>query len=99
MENIKGYKSNRIRISRRELIRYLESLGYMFERQSKTKHEIYKNTSTNKCIPVSVTKGRDVSPGIVAAILKETGTTRMDLIKFLHKLWICKGDYYEVYKV
>ena len=86
MENIKGYKSNRIRISRRELIQYIESLGYAFERQSKTKNEIYKNNNTNKCIPVSITKGRDVSPGIVSAILKETGTTRMDLIKFLHKL-------------
>lgn len=86
MENIKGYKSNRIRISRRELIQYIKSLGYAFERQSKTKHEIYKNNTTNKCIPVSITKGRDVSPGIVSAILKETGTTRMDLIKFLHKL-------------
>lgn len=86
MENIKGYKSNRIRISRRELIQYIESLGYTFERQSKTKHKIYKNNTTNKCIPVSITKGRDVSPGIVSAILKETGTTRMDLIKFLHKL-------------
>ncbi len=84
--DIKGYKSNRIRISRRELIRFIESLGYTFERQSKTKHEIYKHNATNKCIPVSITKGRDVSPGIVSAILKEAGATRMDLIKFLHKL-------------
>lgn len=84
--NIKGYKSNRIRISRRDLIRYVESLGYRFERQSKTKHEIYKNTMTNQCIPISITKGRDVSPGIVSAILKETGTSRVDLIKFLHGL-------------
>ena len=60
--DIKGYKSNRIRISRRELIRYIESLGYTFERQSKTKHEIYKHHVTKKCIPVSITKGRDVSP-------------------------------------
>ena len=60
--DIKGYKSNRIRISRRELIQYIESLGYTFERQSKTKHEIYKHCKTNKCIPVSITKGRDVSP-------------------------------------
>lgn len=86
MEDIKGYKSNRVRISKRELIRYVESLGYVFERQSKTKHEIYKHYETNKCIPISITKGRDVSPGIVSAILKETGTTRSDLIKFLHKL-------------
>lgn len=86
MEDIKGYKSNRVRISKRELIRYVESLGYVFERQSKTKHEIYKHSETNKCIPISITKGRDVSPGIVSAILKETGTTRTDLIKFLHKL-------------
>ena len=84
--DIKGYKSNRLRISRRDLIQYVESLGYIFERQSKTKHEIYKNKDTNKCIPISVTKGRDVKPGIISAILKETGTTRSDLIKFLHKL-------------
>jgi predicted RNA binding protein YcfA (HicA-like mRNA interferase family) len=84
--DIKGYKSNRIRISRRDLIQYIESLGYMFERQSKTKHEIYKHKETNKCIPVSITRGRDVKPGIVSAILKETGTSRIDLIKFLHKL-------------
>ena len=84
--DIKGYKSNRIRISRRDLIQYIESLGYMFERQSKTKHEIYKHKETNKCIPVSITRGRDVKPGIVSAILKETGTNRIDLIKFLHKL-------------
>ena len=83
---IKGYKSNRIRISKRDLIRYIESLGYTFERQSKTKHEIYKHYKTNKCIPISITKGRDVSPGIVSAILKETGTNRIDLIKFLHGL-------------
>ena len=94
--DIKGYKSNRIRITRRDLIQYVESLGYTFERQSKTKHEIYKNKETNKCIPISITRGRDVKPGIVSAILKETGTSRIDLIKFLHKLWI-KGDFYEVY--
>ena len=86
--DIKGYKSNRIRISRRDLIQYIESLGYTFERQSKTKHEIYKHKETNKCIPVSITRGRDVKPGIVSAILKETGTSRVDLIKFLHKLWV-----------
>ena len=89
--DIKGYKSNRLRISRRDLIQYVESLGYIFERQSKTKHEIYKNKDTNKCIPISVTKGRDVKPGIISAILKETGTTRSDLIKFLHKLWVKGG--------
>ena len=62
MSNIKGFKDNRIRISKRDLVRYVESLGYTFERQSKTKHEIYKNKETNKCIPISITKGRDVSP-------------------------------------
>lgn len=84
--DINGYKSNRLRVSRRELIQYLESIGYFFERQSKTKHQIYKNKTTNKCVPVSITKGRDVSPGIISAILKQTGTSREDLIKFLHKL-------------
>ena len=84
--DIKGYKSNRLRITKRDLIQYIESLGYIFERQSKTKHEIYKNKDTNKCIPISITKGRDVKPGIISAVLKETGTTRSDLIKFLHKL-------------
>lgn len=86
MDSIKGYKSNRIRISKKELVNYVEHLGYTFERQSKTKHEIYKHKETNKCIPISITKGRDVSPGIVSAILKETGTNRTDLIKFLYKL-------------
>lgn len=61
-EKIKGYKDNRIRVSKRDLIKYVESLGYFFERQSKTKHEIYKHRETNKCIPISITKGRDVSP-------------------------------------
>ena len=61
-EKIKGYKDNRVRVSKRDLIKYVESLGYFFERQSKTKHEIYKHRETNKCIPISITKGRDVSP-------------------------------------
>lgn len=61
-DKIKGYKDNRIRVSKRDLIKYVESLGYFFERQSKTKHEIYKHKETNKCIPISITKGRDVSP-------------------------------------
>lgn len=71
--DIKGYKSNRIRISRRELIQYIESLGYTFERQSKTKHEIYKHYKTNKCIPISITKGRDVSPRYSICYIKRNG--------------------------
>lgn len=61
-DDIKGYKDNRVRVSKRDLIKYVKSLGYAFERQSKTKHEIYKHKETNKCIPISITKGRDVSP-------------------------------------
>lgn len=64
----------------KELIKFLESIGYEFERQKGTSHRIYKKDDITIPVPMH---NKDIPLGTLAVILKEAGTTKKELEKWM----------------
>ena len=65
----------------RELIRFLESNGYSFVRSKGTSHHIYSNG--NHSVPVPIHGSKDFGEDFISMILRETGISKKDLLKYL----------------
>jgi predicted RNA binding protein YcfA (HicA-like mRNA interferase family) len=64
-----------------KLIKVLERAGFKATRQ-KGSHVILINAKGTRIV-VPVHPGKDVKPGLVRAIIKETGLTREDFLRLL----------------
>ena len=81
--NMKKAKiNNRLRIDYKQLIKLIKFLGFVEQRQKRSDHIIYRNSS-NKTIPIPFMRGT-VPQGLLITILKQTDSTRQDLIDFLN---------------
>ena len=56
-------------ISYERLIKKLKKIGFEFHRQGKGSHEIW--IKNDKCLPIPKHKGKDISKGMLKAILNE----------------------------
>ena len=74
--------NNRLRVDYKQLIKFIKFLGFVEQRQKRSDHVIYKNQS-NKTIPIPFMRGTDPQ-GLLITILKQTDSTRQDLIDFLN---------------
>ena len=74
--------NNRLRVDYKQLIKFIKFLGYIEQRQKKSDHIIYKNSSNNT-VPIPFMRGT-VPQGLLITILKQTDSTRQDLIDFLN---------------
>ncbi len=63
-----------------ELISFLKSNGFVFDRQRGTSHAIYKNG--NKSVPVPI-HAKDIKLGTLSGILRQSGLTKKELEKWL----------------
>ena len=75
--------NNRIRISYKQLVKFLKSLGYEEERRNRSDHVIYKNES-NRTTVVPDDRGT-VPIGTLMSILKQVDSTRQELVDFLNE--------------
>lgn len=75
--------NNRIRISYKQLVKFIKSLGYEEERRNRSDHVIYKNES-NRTTVVPDDRGT-VPIGTLMSILKQVDSTRQDLVDFLNE--------------
>lgn len=78
-----GKTNNRIRISYKQLVKFLKSLGYKEERRNRSDHVIYKNES-NRTTVVPDDRGT-VPIGTLMSVLKQVDCTRQDLVDFLNE--------------
>ena len=78
----KSKNNNRLRVDYKQLIKFIKYLGFVEQRQKRSDHIIYKNKS-NKTVPIPFMRGT-VPQGLLITILKQTDSTRQDLIDFLN---------------
>ena len=78
----KQKNNNRLRVDYKQLIKFVKHIGFEEQRQKKSDHIIYKNQS-NKTVPIPFMRGT-VPQGLLITILKQTDSTRQDLIDFLY---------------
>jgi len=65
----------------RELVRFLEHNGYEFIRANGGSHHIYGNG--NHSLPIPIHPGKDFDESFIRNILRETGITKKELLKYL----------------
>ena len=65
----------------RELIRFLETKGYIFVRSKGSSHHIYSNGVHS--VPVPIHGSKDFGEDFIRIILRETGISKRDLLKYL----------------
>jgi predicted RNA binding protein YcfA (HicA-like mRNA interferase family) len=58
----------------REVVRYLRAAGFVFDRQAKGSHEIWRNPQTRRRTTVPHHPG-NLPRGTIRAIIRETGLT------------------------
>lgn len=66
-------------ISGKELIKFITSIGYRFERQNRGNHRIYTHDS-KKTLIVPVYKKKAVKIGLLSGILKDIGISKAEFI-------------------
>ena len=66
-----------------ELIRFLESRGYKFARAKGGSHHVYSNGFHS--IPIPIHGSKDFGEDFIRMILRETGTRKSDLLKYLER--------------
>ena len=79
----KAKTNNRVRVSYKQLIKFIQSLGYEESRRNRSDHVIYKNKS-NKTTVIPDDRGT-VPIGTLMSILKQVDCTRQDLAEFLNE--------------
>ena len=75
--------NNRVRVNYKQLIKFLQSLGYEETRRNRSDHVIYKN-SANRTTVVPDDRGT-VPIGTLMSVLKQVDCTRQDLANFLNE--------------
>lgn len=81
--NDKAFKmQGRLRVDFKSMKKFLNSAGFIETRHSNSTHVIFKN-SKGISVPVPNKKGT-LCQGTVSKILKQTGTSREELAKFLY---------------
>ena len=78
-----GKTNNRIRISYKQLVKFIKSLGYEEERRNRSDHVIYKNES-NRTTVVPDDRGT-VPIGTLMSILKQVDSSRQELSDYLNE--------------
>ena len=64
-----------------ELIKFLESNGFVFIRAKGGSHHIYSNG--NKSLPIPIHRGKDFGEDFIRMVLREAGLTKKDLLSYL----------------
>ena len=67
----------------RELIKFLETKGYMFIRAKGGSHHIYSNGSNS--IPIPIHGSKDFGEDFIRMILQEAGINKNSLIDYLKR--------------
>ncbi len=75
--------NNRVRVTYKQLVKFLQSLGYKETRRNRSDHVIYKNPS-NRTTVVPDDRGT-VPIGTLMSILKQVDSTRQELADFLNE--------------
>lgn len=75
--------NNRIRVSFKDIRKFLNHIGYVEARHSNSTHIVFKN-GKGISVPVPNKKGT-LCQGTVSKILKQTGSSREELALFLYK--------------
>lgn len=63
-----------------ELIAFLESKGFIFDRQKGTSHAIYKKG--DKTVPIPM-HAKDLKTGTLSSIIRQSGIPKKELLKWL----------------
>jgi len=66
-----------------EVIHGLRKAGFVFDRQSKSSHEIWYNATTKRRTTVPNHPGTDILKGTLRAILKEAGLSVEEFLKLI----------------
>jgi len=65
----------------RELIKFLESKGYVFARAKGGSHHIYSNDV--KSIPIPIHGSKDFGENFIRMVLREAGISKKELFDYL----------------
>ena len=66
-------------ITGRELIKFIKSIGYRFDRQNRGNHRIFVHNE-KKSLTISVYKIKIVKAGLLGGILKDIGISKLEFI-------------------
>lgn len=66
-------------ITGKELIKFVESIGYKFHRQNRGNHRIYIH-DFKKTLVIPVYKKKMVKVGLLSGILKDIGISKVEFI-------------------
>lgn len=66
-------------ITGRELIKFVKSIGYRFDRQNRGNHRIFVHNE-KKSLTISVYKKKIVKVGLLGGILKDIGISKLEFI-------------------
>lgn len=66
-------------ITGRELIKFIKSIGYRFDRQNRGNHRIFVHNE-KKSLTISVYKKKIVKAGLLGGILKDIGISKLEFI-------------------
>lgn len=70
-------------ITGKELIKFIQSIGYKFERQNRGSHRIYIHDS-KKTLVIPVYKKKMVKVGLLCGILKDIGISKSEFINSIN---------------
>ncbi|RXJ90155.1 hypothetical protein CRV01_03060 [Arcobacter sp. CECT 8983] len=73
-------KSN---LTEKELISYVNSIGYKFERLNKGNHRVYKQEN-KKILIIPVDKKKLVKLGLLYSILKNINVSKIEFINYIN---------------
>ena len=67
----------------RELVKFLEVNGYNFVRAKGGSHHIYSNGINS--VPIPIHGSKDFGEDFIRMVLRETGISKSDLMKYLNR--------------
>ena len=67
-------------VAGKQLIKFLKSIGYRFERQNKGNHRIYVH-DYKKAVVVPVYKKKMVKVGLLGGVLKDIGVSKEEFLR------------------
>lgn len=70
-------------ITGRELIKFVKSIGYRFDRQNKGNHRIFVHDD-KKTLVIPVYKKKMVKIGLLSGILKDMGISKAEFISSIN---------------
>lgn len=80
----KSFKfQSRLRVKYRDMKNFMNYLGFEESRHASCTHVVYKHKDTGLSVPVPSKKGT-IPQGTISKILKQIGSDRNELAKFLY---------------